>query len=136
MKHWQLLASTLVICLGSLPSRAQDRTEFVITNRHGQSRLWMLPNDWRPTIENGTLELSGGSTIHASDLLAIRPKRVSDTPGYHAVPLILTFTNGRSAEQTFWVPDDHTRMEDCPLVGEFRLVDERTWIRVDAYRVK
>ncbi|MBK8498132.1 MAG: hypothetical protein IPL52_04765 [Flavobacteriales bacterium] len=117
------------------PSCAQDRTTYLVTNRYGQTRTWMLPADWRPSIEDGSVHFINGSSIHVGDLLAIRPKRDADTLGYHRVDAILLFANGRSTEQTFWVPDMHLRLEEFPRIGDFRVLDDRTWIRADAYHL-
>lgn len=136
MKHSFLLISTWLLGgFFTAPAHAQDRSAYLITNRHGQTRLWMLPDDWRPSIEDGSVHFIDGSSIHASDLLAIRPKRENDTLGYHRVDAMLLFTNGRSSTQTFWVPDLHHRLEDFPRVGDFRVLDDRTWIRADGYRL-
>lgn len=129
-----LCLALLLSGLCSMRAEAQDRVAYVITNVHGQARLWMLPKDWRPVIEDGSLALSPGSSIRASELLAIRPKRDSDTVGYHAVRTTLDFTNDRRGEQLFWVPDVHARLEDFPLVGGFRILDDRTWIKEGASR--
>lgn len=130
------LAGSLFIWAAFAPRLcAQGSTEFVVINVHGQTRLWVQPSDWRPAIEDGYVQLSGSSRMRLDEIIAIRPKRLADTLGYHTVHLVFTFPSGKHMDQPFWLSDRHARVEECPRAGDFYALDDRTWIRAGSYTV-
>ena len=136
-KCHMLRLGILLLCLvGPERLNAQSDLQVVVTNVHGQSRVWMLPDAWRPVLDGERVALSGASAIRLADLLAIRQKRGVDTLGYHRVDLVFSFPSGKRTEQSFWLPDKYRRVEDCPRNGDFHVLDERTFIRAGSFTVK